>query len=134
VRLYNRGVEKLLEKEKLKEELALNKPLMQMYYLKEDLIQIWRIGKVNEADRFLEKWCKEVQNSDVTIIVKMANQIASHRTRILNWIKHKISTCPLEEFNNKIKVFKKKRFRVLETWNISNLKYLNYEIRYVLLR
>jgi transposase len=112
------------ESEKLKEALALNRPLMQMYYLKEDLIQIWKYSKVNEADKFLNKWCKKAQNSGVPIIVKMANQIASHRTGILNWIKHKISTGPLEGFNNKIKVLKRRAYgyRDLEYFKLKILE------------
>jgi transposase len=98
------------ESKKLKEALKLNEPLMKMYYLKEDIIQIWRYETVEQADKFLNKWGKKARESGVTLIVKMANQITSHRTGILNWIKHRISTGPLEGFNNKIKVLKRRAY------------------------
>lgn len=43
-------------------------------------------------------------------MVKFAGMIMSHRFGILNWYKQPISTGPLEGFNNKIKVMKRKAY------------------------
>jgi len=94
----------------LKDALKLNEPLMKIYYLKDELYQVWACKNKEAAESFLTKWVKKTQETGVTKIVKLAKMIGSHRTGILNWFDHQISTGPLEGLNNKIKVLKRRAY------------------------
>lgn len=94
----------------LKDALKLNEPLMKIYYLKDELYQVWACKNKQAAESYLNKWVKKAQETGVTKIVKLANMIGSHRTGILNWFDYQISTGPLEGLNNKIKVLKRRAY------------------------
>ena len=98
------------EKERLQMALRLNKPLAMMYYMKEELTTMrWQYGKKG-AEKYLNVWIKRTINSGVKQLVKVGNMIGTYRTAILRWFNFNInfSTGPLEGFNNKIKVLKRK--------------------------
>jgi len=121
--LYNR--ENLKEKgsQRLQEALAINIPLAQAYYLKEDLQLLWDQLNEQDANQFLNLWCEQAYSTGLTPLKKIANMLKSHRTGILNWYKHQISTGPLEGMNNKIKVLKRKAYgyRDIEYFNLKIL-------------
>jgi len=96
--------------EKLKEALAVNKPLSTAYYLKEDLKLLWMQENIEKALSFLENWAKQAYESGIFKLREFANTLLAHRSGILNWYKHRISTGKLEGFNNKIKVLKRKAY------------------------
>ena len=98
------------EESELKDALKLNEPLMKIYYLKDELYQVWSCKNKVAAENYLNKWVKKAQNSGVTKIIKLANMVGSHRTGILNWFDYQISTGPLEGLNNKIKVLKRRAY------------------------
>lgn len=98
------------EESKLREALKLNEPLMKIYYLKEELYQVWKCKSKGQAEEYLDEWFKKARDTGVTKIIKLANMIGSHRTGILNWFDHQISTGPLEGLNNKIKVLKRRAY------------------------
>lgn len=104
--------ENLSEKasDKLKEALAVNKPLATAYYLKEELKLLWYQSDIQKAFEFLSSWIKKAYESGIFKIRQFANTLMSHYTGILNWYKHQISTGKLEGFNNKIKVLKRKAY------------------------
>jgi transposase len=97
-------------KKQLEEALMMNKPLAEAYYLKEDLQFFWKQSGYLQAEEFLDKWLKQAWEASATEMKKLANTIAAHRTGLLNWYKHPISTGPLEGINNKIKVLKRKAY------------------------
>ena len=121
------------EKQKLEEALNLNKPLATAYYLKEELRLLWNENTVNEAKKFLGKWCKKAYASGIAILQKMANTLLSHRTGIFNYFHYRISTGPLEGTNNKIKVLKRKMygFRDFEFFKLKvfDLHNNNFELK-----
>jgi len=97
-------------KTRLEEALAVNKPLSIAYYLKEEIKLLWSQNNLTQALNFLQQWVKKAHVSGIKKLIEFANTLMAHRTGIINWYKHRISTGPLEGFNNKIKVLKRKAY------------------------
>lgn len=110
-------------KKKLEEAFEINKPLAQVYYLKEELTMLWKQKDKEEADDFLTIWCEQAVETKLQPVLKFVNMLKAHRSGILNWYNHNISTGPLEGMNNKIKVLKRKAYgyRDLEFFNLKIL-------------
>lgn len=110
-------------KDRLQEALGVNKPLAEAYYLKEELGLLWNQLNAGEALDFLKLWCEQAMETKLGPLIKFTNMPKAHRTSIVNWYKHLISTGPLEGMNNKIKVLKKKAYgyRDLESFNLKIL-------------
>jgi len=108
---------------RLQEALAVNEPLAQAYYLKEELDLLWQESDPKEAESFFNEWCEQAIATKVEPILKFAALLKSHRTGILNWFNYRISTGPLEGMNNKIKVLKRKAYgyRDIEYFNLKIL-------------
>ena len=107
--LLSNGVD-IFDKEyktRLDNALAMNKPLSQAYYLKEQLREIWTQVNKNNAEMVMLDWVKQAQESKVPQLVKMAATVMAHRTGILAWYDCHISTGKVEGINNKIKVLKR---------------------------
>jgi transposase len=98
------------ERERLEEALRLNEPLMVGYYLKEDLRQIWDQADRATAERVLLDWMKRAEVSGIPILIKFAHLLAAHRSGILAYYDHRISTGRLEGINNKIKTMKRQAY------------------------
>ena len=131
--LYNRKNLKEKGSQRLQEALSINIPLAQAYYLKEDLQLLWDQLNEQDANQFLNLWCEQAYSTGLTPLKKMANMLKSHRTGILNWYKHQISTGPLEGMNNKIKVLKRKAYGYRD-FEYFNLKILDlHTSRYALI-
>jgi transposase len=90
--------------------LKINQPLAAIYYLKEDLQQLWAQLSRATASRFLDGWIKRARATGLFVLRKFVNSLLAHRTGIMNWFEHPISTGPLEGLNNKIKVLKRKAY------------------------
>lgn len=97
-------------KEKLQEALAVNESLYMAYYLKEELKLLWEQTDITKAEEFLDTWTNKANETGLTKLKEFANTLKTHRSGILNWYNHHISTGPLEGFNNKIKVLKRKAY------------------------
>ena len=97
-------------KTRLDNALAMNKPLSQAYYLKEQLREIWMQAYKEEAESVLLDWVKQAKVSKVPQLMKMAATIMAHRTGILAWYDCHISTGRVEGINNKIKVMKRNAY------------------------
>jgi transposase len=102
--------EKVDERAKLKEALKLNESLATAYYLKEDLRQFWEQGSKPAAEKFLESWCKRAETSGIRHLHVMANTLRMHRSGLLNWYDHPLSTGPLEGINNKIGALQRRAY------------------------
>ena len=99
-----------LEPSRLKVALALNEPLATAYYLKEDLRQLWNQPSKARAERCLSAWAKQAQGSGIRVLQQFATTLLGHRTGLLNWYDHPISTGPLEAANNKLKLLQRRAF------------------------
>lgn len=98
------------EHQRLQEALALNKPLATAYYLKEDLRQLWSQPNKSSGRQFLMDWLRRARISGIGPLIKLAKTLARHTEGILAWFQHRISSGPLEGFNNKIKTMKRQAY------------------------
>jgi len=122
------------EVEQLQLALKVNEPLAAAYYLKEELKEIWRQKNKHKAGLELEKWIVKARSVGLAQLDRLAKSMESHRSEILNWYDHPISTGPLEGFNNKIKVLKRKAYGYRDDEYFA-LKILSlHQSRYALLR
>jgi len=102
--------EKRNEKERLEKALKTNQPLATAYYLKEELRQLWRQENKEKAREFMNDWINRAGASGVNILQKFANTLRAHRSGILAYYDHPISTGPLEGTNNKIKTMQRQAY------------------------
>jgi transposase len=98
------------EPQRLKRALALNEPLAIVYYMKEDLRQLWAQGSKYLARLFLEEWLEMAQSSGIRMLQKFAKTLQKHQEEILNYYDYRISTGPLEGTNTKIQVMKRQAY------------------------
>lgn len=110
-------------KQRLQNALAVNEPLAAAYYLKEELDLLWEETDQVKAESFLIEWCEQAMATGVEPLKKFVAMLKAHRSGILNWFVHRISTGPLEGMNNKIKVLKRKAYgyRDIEYFNLKIL-------------
>jgi len=98
------------EHRRLNEALELNQPLATAYYMKEDLRQFWNQPDKHSADIFLRDWMARARSSGIRILIQFANTLGSHKSGLLSFYDHPISTGPLEGTNNKIKTMQKQAY------------------------
>jgi transposase len=98
------------ERERLEEALRLNQPLAAVYYMKEDLRQIWGQPDKATATRVLEDWMRRAEASCIKVLQQFAATLAMHRTGILAYYDCRISTGPLEGTNNKIRTMQRQAY------------------------
>ena len=118
------------ERERLDEALRMNQPLATVYYMKEDLRQIWLQPDKETARLVLEDWIRRAEASCIKALQQFAGTLAMHRAGILAYYDCRISTGPLEGTNNKIKTmqrqaygFRDKEFFKLKIYAIHETKY-----------
>ena len=111
------------EKQRLKEALALNKPLATAYYLKDDLRRFWNQPGKAFATTFLDGWIRRANASGIRVLQQMAKTLAAHRTGLLAYYDVMISSGPMEGTNNKIKTMKRQAygFRDMEFFKLKIL-------------
>jgi transposase len=98
------------ERERLDEALRMNQPLATVYYMKEDLRQIWEQADKATARQVLQDWIRRAEASCIKILQKFAATLALYSTGILAYYDHAISTGPLEGTNNKIKTMQRQAY------------------------
>ena len=98
------------ERKRLEKALALNKPLATVYYMKEDLRQIWDQGEKAAAGKFLADWIARAQSSGIRMLQQFAVTLAFHRRGILAYYDCPITTAALEGTNNKIKTMQRQAY------------------------
>ena len=121
------------EKQRLKDALALNKPLATAYYLKDDLRRFWNQPGKAFATTFLDGWIRRANSTDIKVLHQMAKTLAAHRTGLLAYYDVMISSGPMEGTNNKIKTMKRQAygFRDMEFFKLKILAI--HETRYALI-
>jgi transposase len=98
------------ERERLEEAWRMNQPLATVYYMKEDLRQIWQQPDKETARRVLQDWIRRAEASCIKVLQKFAGTLAMYRTGILAYYDYRISTGPLEGTNNKIKTMQRQAY------------------------
>ena len=98
------------EKERLESALSINKPLATVYYMKEELRQLWNQPTKTIAESFLCDWIAKASASGITMLIKFARTVGGFRSGLLSYYDYPISTGPLEGINNKIKTMKRKAY------------------------
>ena len=98
------------ETERLADALDLNTPLTIVYYMKDDLRQIWRQASKAAARRVLDDWIRRAEVSEIGMLIRFAATLREHRNGILAYYDCRISTGPLEGVNTKIQAMKRQAF------------------------
>jgi transposase len=98
------------ERQRLERALRLNEPLAVVYYMKEDLRQIWLQPNFSAARLFLEDWQARARVSGIAMLEQFADTLEQHQDGILNYYKYAISTGPLEGTNTKIQLMKRQAY------------------------
>jgi transposase len=98
------------EPQRLAEALKLNQPLATVYYMKEDLRQIWEQPDKATATRVLDDWVRRAEASGISMLQKFAYTLALSKSGILNYYNYPISTGPLEGTNNKIRTMQRQAY------------------------
>lgn len=118
------------ERERLEEALRMNQPLATVYYMKEDLRQIWQQPDKATARRVLQDCIRRAEASCIKMLQKFASTLAMYREGILAYYDYPISTGPLEGTNNKIKTmqrqaygFRDQEFFTLKIYALHRTKY-----------
>jgi transposase len=103
-------VEARNEHRRLQQALELNRPLATVYYMKEDLRQLWSQKTKNRAAKFMADWIARAKASGIGMLKKFAKTLQAHWDGILAYYDYRISTGPLEGTNNKIKTMKRQAY------------------------
>jgi transposase len=98
------------ERQRLDKALRLNEPLAIVYYLKEDLRQIWAQPSKAVARRVLKDWLARARAAGIRMLAQMADTLEAYQEGILNYYDYRISTGPLEGTNNKIKTMQRQAY------------------------
>ena len=94
------------EHRRLQQALELNRPLATVYYMKEDLRQLWSQKTKKRAAEFMPDWIARAQASGIGMLKKFAQTLQTHWDGKLAYYDYRISTGPLEGTNNKIQTMK----------------------------
>ncbi len=108
------------EHQRLEEALRLNKPLATAYYMKEDLRQLWDQPDKGAATTFLENWIARARASGIRMLQDFAKTLAGHRSGLLAYYDHPITTAALEGTNTKIRLLQRQAsgFRDMEFFKL----------------
>jgi transposase len=120
------------ERDRLEEALRMNQPLATVYYLKEDLRQIWNQPDKATAARVLDDWIRRAEASCIKVLQKFAGTLAMYRTGILAYYDWRISTGPLEGTNNKIKAMQRQAYGFRDQEFFKLKIYALHEAKYAL--
>ena len=110
------------EKQRLKEALALNKPLATTYYLKDDLRRFWNQPGKAFATVLRDGWIRRASEPGIKVLQQIAKTLAAHRTGLLAYYDVMISSGPMEGTNNKIKTMKR------QAYGLRNMEFFKLKI------
>ena len=97
-------------KTRLENALAMNEPLSKAYYLKEQLRQIWSQSTKDMAEKVLDDWIRQAEQSKIALLQKMAVTVKNYKKGILTWYDCHLSTGKVEGINNKITVMNRNAY------------------------
>jgi transposase len=90
--------------------MEVNQPLYEAYLLKEDLRMFWNLPNAKIGRDFLDRWIAQARATGNKHFIRFAQTLDTHRSGLLSYFNHRISTAPLEGLNNKIKVLKRQAY------------------------
>ena len=98
------------EAERLADALALNTPLTIVYYMKDDLRQVWWQANKAAARRVLDDSIRRAEAAGIDMLKRFAATLREHHDGILAYYDCPISTGPLEGVNNKIRTMQRQAY------------------------
>lgn len=100
--------------------------------MKEELRTFWQQENKDDAAQIIKEWIAKAEASGIGILKTFAKTLQIHQNSILAAYQQRISTGPLEGFNNKIKTMKRHAygFRDMEFFKL-RIKAL-HEAKYAL--
>ena len=88
----------------------MNKPLATVYYMKEELRQIWRQSSKKDARKAIKQWYLKAIVSGIPMLVKFGKQLMSRKSGILAYYDDGLSNGIVEAVNNKIKTIQRQAY------------------------
>jgi transposase len=98
------------ERKRLERALEMNIPLATVYYMKEELRQIWKQDSKEKAEVALKNWAKKAEASKIPMLKKFGYMLLGKRSGILAYYDNFLSTGPVEAINNKIKTIQRQAY------------------------
>ena len=90
--------------------MASHEPLFEAWLLKELLRDFWEFHDPVAGELFLDEWLALARATENKHLVRLAKTLDSHRTGLLAYFKHRITSAQVEGTNNKIKVLKRQAY------------------------
>lgn len=90
--------------------LSINRSLLTMHTMKEQLQSFWQITNRQEAMSFLYNWCFDALNSGIKQLIKIGMTLYRHQEGLLGYFTHRITNAMTEGLNNKIKTLKRQAY------------------------
>ena len=82
--------------------LHVNRNLSVVYILKDALRKLWDYKYPRAAAKYLNRWCGWATVSGIEAVRKFGRSLWKAREEVLNFCRHRITTGPLEGFNNTV--------------------------------
>ena len=82
--------------------LAINRNLAIADILKDELRALWQYRYRGAAVKYLARWVGWAKASGIESLRKFGRSLLKAKTEVLNFCKHRITTGPLEAFNNTV--------------------------------
>lgn len=90
--------------------LDANAPLLIAHTLKEQFRLFWVQTTQKKASDVLMRWIREVYESGLGSLIKVAKTLLRHARGLVNYFKHRISNGKIEGINNKIKTISRQAY------------------------
>jgi transposase len=120
------------ESKRLMEALRINGPLATVYYMKEELRQLWKQGSKEQAEELLVSWAKKAEASGIQMLKKFGYMLLARKSGILAYYDNRLSTGPVEAFNNKIKTIQRQAYGYRDQEFFRLKVYASHELKYKL--
>jgi len=95
---------------KLDTLLEINKPLFVIHSMKEQLRLLWDQPNRKQATEFMEQWCFDALAEGSKPLIKVGLMLLKHKTGILNYFAHRITSGSVEGTVSKIKTLKRQAY------------------------
>jgi transposase len=82
--------------------LHMNRNLAVVYILKDAFKKLWDYKYIGAAGKYLERWCGWASVSGIEAVRKFGRSLLKAKNEVLNFCRHRITTGPLEGFNNTV--------------------------------
>ncbi|EHG16247.1 transposase [Prevotella histicola] len=103
---YGTDISEKQYRTRLENALAMNEPLSKVYYLKEQLRQIWSQPMKAMAEEVLGDWLRQAEQSKIAQLQKMAVTMRTYKKDTLAWYDGQLSTGKIKGINYKIKAMR----------------------------